>query len=411
MYWVFPFYMSYKSMVLLYNNVYMKFKYSSFPFLPDLRLGVSALVLLSVLACGDKRTSSFSQGGDTLHMDYAKHITIVKHDGYTTAELSNPWHADAVLHRYVLVNRKDSARMASKLSSLDGTIVYTPVHSGIIFSAPHCYLLDELGAADAVCGVCDLNYINLPYVHKAVASGSITDCGNGMSPSVEHIVAVSPDALFVTPFEGVNYGQLANIGVPLVECADYMEISALGRAEWMKFYGMLVGREHEADSLFNVVKHNYSDYRQKAMNSASRPRVITERVVSGVWYCPGGESSMGQLLRDAGADYVFADDKHSGSLTLSPEKVIEKAASADWWLFVNSSAGHLDSNGLLAEYAGYKLIKAFRQGNVLECVPGFSNPYFEQISFRPDFLLADFISWFHPELRILPSQHYYKPLK
>lgn len=298
----------------------MKFKYSSFPFLSGLRLGVSALALLSVLACGDKRTSSFSQGGDTLHMDYAKHITIVKHDGYTTAELSNPWHSDAVLHRYVLVNRKDSARMASKVSSLDGTIVYTPVHSGIIFSAPHCYLLDELGAADAVRGVCDLNYINLPYLHKAVSEGRVADCGNGMSPSVERIVSVSPDALFVTPFEGVNYGQLANIGVPLVECADYMETSALGRAEWMKFYGMLVGRENEADSLFNVVKRNYSDYRQKAMKSASRPRVITERVVSGVWYCPGGESSMGQLLRDAGVDYVFADDKHSGSLTFRPRK-------------------------------------------------------------------------------------------
>ena len=389
----------------------MKSHYSRFSIVSGLGICVSALALLSVYACGGKRTGSVAQGGDTVRMEYARHITIVKHDGYTTAELSNPWRKDGVLHRYVLVSRKDSARMASELSALDGTVVYTPVKRAVLFSAPHCYLMGEIGAADAVSGVCDLNYINLPYLHKAVSEGRVADCGNGMSPSVERIVSVSPDALFVTPFEGVNYGQLANIGVPLVECADYMETSALGRAEWMKFYGMLVGRENEADSLFNVVKRNYSDYRQKAMKSASRPRVITERVVSGVWYCPGGESSMGQLLRDAGVDYVFADDKHSGSLTFSPEKVIEKAANADWWLFVNSSAGHLDRNGLLTEYAGYKLIKAFRQGNVLECVPGFSNPYFEQISFRPDFLLADFISWFHPELRILPSQHYYKPLK
>ena len=190
-----------------------------------------------------------------------------------------------------------------------------------------------------------------------------------------------------------------------------METSALGRAEWMKFYGMLVGRENEADSLFAVVKRNYADYSNKAMKSALCPRVITERVVSGVWYCPGGESSMGQLLRDAGVDYVFADDKHSGSLTLSPEKVIEKAATADWWLFVNSGAGNLDRNGLLTEYAGYKMIKAYREGHVLECVPSISNPYFEQISFRPDFLLADFISWFHPELHISPSAHYYKLMK
>lgn len=389
----------------------MKSHYSRFSILSGLGICVSALALLSVYACGGKRTGSVAQGGDTIRMEYAKHITIVKHDGYTTAELSNPWRKDAVLHRYVLVERKDSARMASKVSAMDGTVVYTPVGRGVMFSAPHCYLMGEIGAADAVSGVCDLNYINLPYLHKAVSEGRVADCGNGMSPSVERIVSVSPDALFVTPFEGVNYGQLANIGVPLVECADYMETSALGRAEWMKFYGMLVGRENEADSLFAVVKRNYADYSNKAMKSALCPRVITERVVSGVWYCPGGESSMGQLLRDAGVDYVFADDKHSGSLTLSPEKVIEKAATADWWLFVNSGAGNLDRNGLLTEYAGYKMIKAYREGHVLECVPSISNPYFEQISFRPDFLLADFISWFHPELHVLPSAHYYKLMK
>ncbi len=386
----------------------MKSHYSRFSIVSGLGICVSALALLSVYACGGKRTGSVAQGGDTVRMEYARHITIVKHDGYTTAELSNPWRKDGVLHRYVLVSRKDSARMASELSALDGTVVYTPVKRAVLFSAPHCYLMGEIGAADAVSGVCDLNYINLPYLHKAVSEGRVADCGNGMSPSVERIVSVSPDALFVTPFEGVNYGQLANIGVPLVECADYMETSALGRAEWMKFYGMLVGRENEADSLFAVVKRNYADYKDHAMKSALRPRVITERVVGGVWYCPGGESSMGQLLRDAGVDYVFADDKHSGSLSLSPEKVIEKAATADWWLFVNSGAGNLDRNGLLTEYEGYKMIKAYREGHVLECVPSMSNPYFEQISFRPDFLLADFISWFHPELHILPSAHYYK---
>lgn len=389
----------------------MKSQYSGFSFLAGLRLCASALALFSILSCGGKRTGSVAQGGDTVRMEYAKHITIVKHDGYATAELSNPWRKDAVLHRYVLVCRKDSARMASKVSAMDGTVVYTPVGRGVMFSAPHCYLMGEIGAADAVSGVCDLNYINLPYLHKAVSEGRVADCGNGMSPSVERIVSVSPEALFVTPFEGVNYGQLANIGVPLVECADYMETSALGRAEWMKFYGMLVGHENEADSLFAVVKRNYADYSNKAMKSALRPRVITERVVSGVWYCPGGESSMGQLLRDAGVDYVFADDKHSGSLSLSPEKVIEKAATADWWLFVNSGAGNLDRNGLLTEYEGYKMIKAYREGHILECVPSMSNPYFEQISFRPDFLLADFISWFHPELHILPSAHYYKLMK
>ena len=151
----------------------MKSQYSGFSFLAGLRLCASALALLSILSCGGKRTGSAAQGGDTIRMEYAKHITIVKHDGYATAELSNPWRTDAVLHRYVLVERKDSARMASKVSALDGTVVYTPVKRAVLFSAPHCYLMGELGAADAVSGVCDLNYINLPNLHKAVAAGGL----------------------------------------------------------------------------------------------------------------------------------------------------------------------------------------------------------------------------------------------
>lgn len=367
----------------------------------------SALALL-LCSCRFGSTGSGSGAGDTVKFRYAEHINAVRHDGYTVVTLANPWKRGSDLHRYILVSRADSSRVGSLPH---GTVVYTPVARGVVFTAPHCYLLGVLGAKSVVKGVCDLAYMNLPYVHDAVKRGLVSDCGNSMSPSVERIVALRPEAIFVSPFDGASYGQIARLGVPIVECADYMETSALGRAEWMRFYGMLVGREHEADSLFAVVEREYCSARKKALKSHTRPKVITERVVSGVWYCPGGRSSMGRLIADAGGRYVFADDSHSGSLTLSPEVVVDKANDADCWLFVGSGVGTAGRRQLLSEYAGYKMIKAFRSGSIYECVPSMGNEYFEEISFRPDFLLKNLVEMFHPDVKCDADRHYYNVVR
>lgn len=372
-------------------------------------LFVIVALLLSVLAsCGRMSKMGASPAGDTVRMKYAEHISIVRHADYTEATLANPWKAGKVLHRYILVNRKDSAHVANLP---EGTVVYTPVSRSVVFTSPHCYLLEALGAGKAVSGVCDLAYINIPTIQQAAKKGSIIDCGNSMSPSIERIVSLQPQAILVSPFEGAGYGQLERIGVPIIECADYMETSALGRAEWMRFYGRLLGKEHEADSLFAVVENTYKGLKRLASKSRLHPRVITERVVSGVWYCPGGKSSMGRLIADAGGRYAFADDTHSGSLTLSPEKVIAKASDADCWLFVYNGPTAISASQLLSEYPGYKMLKAFQKGGVYECGATTGVPYFEEMSFRPDFLMRDFVSIFHPDIVQNGTTRYYKKVK
>lgn len=369
---------------------------------------IAFLVVAFSVSCGNGAGKSGNAAGDTLRFKYAEHISAVRYDGYTVVSLSDPWHQGKELHRYVLVNRSDSSRLAGSLP--EGTVVYVPLERNVVFTSPHCYLLEQLGAQQTIKGVCDLAYINLADVQSAARRGVIADCGNSMSPSVECIVGLQPQAIFVSPFDGVSYGQMERIGVPLIECADYMETSALGRAEWMRFYGMLFGKEHEADSLFNVVEHGYEKGMKLARKSRLHPKVITERVVSGVWYCPGGKSSMGRLIADAGGRYAFASDTHSGSLTLSPEKVISDAADADCWLFVYNGQKALDRNQLLSEYQGYKILKAFQKGEIYECGSTTGVPYFEEISFRPDCLLADFVRIFHPDLHLTGATRYYKQM-
>ncbi len=359
------------------------------------RLLVFLLLVASLVSsCGRKGSIVTSDDGDTLKCKYAHNLVMVRHKGFTEVMLVNPWKKGSVLHRYVLLERKDSSAV-TRLP--EGTVVYTPVRNMVISTAPHCQLMEYLGADKAMKGIFDAMYIKNRAIRASLQNGAVMDCGSSMQPNLELLAKVAPDVIFVSPYENGSYGALAKLGVPLMECADYMETSALGRAEWMKFYGMLVGREAAADSLFGVVESHYLEISRKAKAEKVRPKVITERVYSGVWYCPGGQSSMGRLLADAGARYVFADDGHSGSLSLSPEAVLEKAADADCWLFVHDGVAPLSPAQLLKEYAGYGLVKAFREGNIYECSSS-STDYFENLSFRPDLILEDMVHIFHPSV-------------
>lgn len=358
------------------------------------------VLLIAVLSVGCKqRVSSVSQdAGDTLMMKYAENLTIVRTDHYTKVELLDPWHKGKLLHTYLLVSNGQSVP-----DDIDATatIVSVPLKRSVVFNTAHASLIQMLGALDAVVGVADLKYMLLPEVQRRVAQSSgnaIADCGDSMNPDSERIVDLQADAILLSPFENSGgYGKLEQIGVPIVECADYMETSALGRAEWMRFYGLLYGKEHEADSLFAVVERSYLSQKAEAERLGHGMTILTERLTGSTWYVPGGRSSMGRLLADAGARYAWADDGHSGSLPLSLEAVIDKAGDADIWVMNHSAAHPLTYAELASMHHSYATIGAFQKRNVY-FVNSLETPYFEEVTFRPDFLLHDYITILHPSM-------------
>lgn len=355
------------------------------------------------LSCGT-RTAHTEAGGDTLRLKYAQLLTIVKCKGYTQVKVADPWHTGKTLHTYVLVARADSAKTAHLP---EGTIVYTPIERSVVFTTAHCQLLQYLHADDAITGVCDLQYILIPKVQQGARIGKIVDCGNGMSPMIEKIISLRPQAMLVSPFENSGgYGKLEEIGTPIIECADYMETSALGRAEWMRFYGMLFGCEHTADSLFHVVDSTYLSLSRMARQMPRGRSLLTERKTGAVWYCPGGRSTVGQMIADANGRYAFSDDRHSGSLALPFEQVLDKAGNTDVWVFKFNGSRLMSRADLLAEYHGYEGLHAFQKGEIYECNCT-TTPYFEQTPFRPDFLLRDLIILLHPADKRLGKLKYY----
>ena len=369
-------------------------------------LYIGLFTICSILAaCGGSRTGASMAGGDTIVFKYARDISIVKYKDYTVAKIRNPWKEGMLLHTYILVPKTEK-QIPYHLP--EGDLIRTPIDRSVISTTAHCQLLEYLHAADAISGVFDLKYILISDIHSRVKRGKITDCGNGMSPEIEKIICLKPQALFLSPFDNSGgYGKIQTLGVPIVECADYMETSPLGRAEWMKFYGLLFGCEKRADSLFLVVSHTYNTLKRKAAGLPLGRSILTERKTGSVWYCPGGASTVGQMISDAHGRYAFAKDKHSGSLSLSFEQVLDKAGTSDVWAFKYDAPHPMTKAQLLQEYSGYTALKAFRTGEIYECNSS-KVPYFEQTPFRPDFLLRDLIQMLHPGVNLGGFRFYRK---
>lgn len=320
----------------------------------------------------------------------AKLLSMQRTPDYTLVVVGDPWKG-GVLHRYVLVPR--DAALPADLPQ--GTVVRTPISNALVYSSVHTSLLNELGAIGAVRGVVDKQYFTDSIIPAAVAAGRIADCGNSMNPTVEKVIDMQPDAILLSPYQDASYGQIAKLNIPLIECADYLEYDPLGRAEWVKFYGELVGKRAEADSLYDAVCAAYNDMKQKAANAQSHPTVVTEMVINGIWNVPGGQSYMARILADAGGRYLWADDENTGSLALDFNQVLAVAQNADYWFIkwtnINSLKDLQGANSLNREMA------AFKNSRVYVCDTDKTH-FFDRIPFHPEVLLREFAAIMHPEL-------------
>ncbi len=375
------------------------------------RLPLSAhivIILLLLTACGgNSKTSSLSTGGAAITMRHAEYLSLEEHAGYTLAHVRNPWDSTGILHTYILIDKAEP--LPDHLPK--GTVVRTPIERSIVYSGIHGSLLKELGALESIAGVCDLSYILLPDIHERHRQGKIMDAGDSMSPDMERIIDLHPDAILLSPFENSGgYGQVEKLGIPLIECADYMETSPLGRAEWMRFFGRLVNRAVRADSLFTAVEESYLALKGMTDTLSHRPTLISDLKSSSTWYMPGGRSTLARLYADAGAEYVFADDTRNGSIPLSFETVFDKGENATFWLIKYNFANDKTYSGLKREYAPYASFRAFREHRVYGCNTG-KAAYYEETPFRPDRLLKDLIKVFHPELVEGYEPVYFKALK
>lgn len=348
---------------------------------------------------------------DKITVEYAQGFSVEYFNHYKLVTVLLPWQgADAPL-QYLLVQCGTPAP--------DGygetPVIEVPSARFVSMSTsflPHIVaqgLLDRLVAIDTPL------YTSSPEVLARFEAGDIAEIGGGGSgtaPNVEALVDLEPDLVLTQRFsaDDTNLPVLEQAGLPVVVNADFLDTSPLGQAEWGKFIALFFNTEVLAEETFAGVESRYQELAALAAGAEARPTVLATTPFGDTWFMPGGRSYLAQLLADAGAAYLWADDESTGSLFLDFETVVDRAADADFW--VNTFQTTLDD--LLAADERFAGFAAVQRGNVYtnnarQNANGGSD-YYEAGQANPDIILADLIRIFHPDLLPDHELYFYKQL-
>lgn len=366
------------------------------------------LPVLLVLSCKEKpATTEVSLENGSIQLSYAKGFTIEQAKDYFRVVINNPWQLDVPLAVYYLV-KSDSVTTPA-----DGVKIKVPVQSVAVSSVTQVAFLDALGEDEKISGSCSPELIFNPELRTRIDNGLVANLGDAFSVNMERTMLLHPAVLVMSGYKQDDpYAQrVQKAGIPVVYNNEWMEETALGRAEWIRFMALLVGREDRGDSLFSVISNEYKALSALVQNQTTWPSVMTGSNFRGTWYMPGGKNYMAQMLSDAGARYFFAEDSTSGSLPLNVESVLANFSAAEFWLNCNynSISELIDGDGK------HKLFQAVKLGNVYNynklLLPSGANDFWESSVVRPDWLLKDLIRILHPELLPEHELKYYQQLK
>ena len=260
-----------------------------------------------------------------------------------------------------------------------------------------------LDAHDVVKGITGTKNLFNADIRQRINDGRMVKIGMEGNFDTELILAAQPEVIFISPFKRGGYDAIKETGVTLIPHLGYKELTPLGQAEWVKFVGLFIGKEYEADSVFNGIEQRYNALKLKvdSLQFTDRPTVFSGEMHGGNWYAVGGKNTLAQIFRDAGARYVI-DSDDTGGVHIEFEQMYALAANADYWRILNSFDGDFSYEALKASEPRNELFKAFREHRVIYCNMK-QTPYYEKSPVMPDVVLSDLVAVFHPEL--MPSDY------
>jgi len=278
------------------------------------------------------------------------------------------------------------------------TKIRVPIQNTICMTALQLSNFTILDAHDVVKGVTGTKNLFNKDILQRVKDGRIVKIGTEGNFDTEMVLAANADVIFISPFKRGGYEPIKDTGITLVPHLGYKELDPLGQAEWIKFVGMFIGKEKEANEIFASIEQRYNDLklRVEGLELRERPTVFSGEMHHGSWRAVGGKNYLAQIFRDAGADYVVKDDEEAGE-NLEFEKMYALAANADYWRILNSYPGEFSYEALKASEPRNDLFKAFKERKVIYCNMK-QQAYYEISPVQPDVLLKDFVAIFHPEL-------------
>lgn len=375
---------------------------------------LSSIFILLFLSCKDNKKRSDIENPNHLSIiNYAKGFTVSDHGIYKILKISNPWPNAERSYRYLLISNENDTKTNFNKDNYDG-IIFTPVEKIVVTSTTHIPALELLGVENRLIGFPGSDYISSEKTRLRIDNGYIRELGKNESINTEVLLEIRPDVVVGYGVDGTSksLNLIKKSNIPVIYNGDWVEGSALAKAEWIKFFGVLFNKEKKADSIFKHIENNYLKVKELASKAKNKPSVLSGAMHKDIWYLPNGNSSEAQLLKDANVNYLWNKTSGIGSLALSFETVFDKAKNADLWL---SPSYYTSKENLEKANEHYTRFKAFKNNTIYT----FSNTkgrtggvlYYELGMARPDLVLKDIIKVCHPELLNDYQPYFFKPLK
>ena len=354
-------------------------------------IGICVLVSCNNKSSNNKTTK---QPLNQKLLNFATGFAINNFENYKEIVVYSPWKKGETYARYYLV--KDEKITTPN----DGFKIKIPLKTLATTSVTHLEFLKLIGELQTISGVCSPDLIYNPEIRKNVQHAKISDLGDAFSLNVEKVMLLKPGALMTSGFNqtDANAQRIQQAGIPVIFNNEWMETSLLGRAEWIKFVAAFFDRETVADTIFAGIEKRYNKLKSRIADVPDKPKIVSGNNFRGTWYMPAGSSFMGNLFKDAGASYFYANDTTTGSLPLNMETVLQHFADTDIWLNANFST----ISELIKSDSKHALFRPVTNGQVYNfnkrLLPGSANDFWESAVARPDLLLADVIAILHPDL-------------
>jgi cobalamin transport system substrate-binding protein len=357
-----------------------------------------------LFSCKNDIQKTEASGSLPTKITYAKGFEIENFNDHKVLKVSNPWPGTDKTYTYLL---KKSEHAVEGEEYYDA-IVQIPVRNLVVTSTTHIPSLEMLGVEDLLVGFPNLNYISSEKTRRLIENDEIKELGKNEDINTEVLIDLSPDVVVTFAVEGGNktVSTIQKTGIPVIYNSDWTETHPLGKAEWIKFFGALVDKEKEADSIFSEIENNYNTARALAAQSTSKPTVLSGAMYKDIWYLPQGDSWAARFIEDANGEYLWKESKGTGSHSLNLETVLEKGKEAQFWIGPGQFTSFEQMNEMHTVYSEFE---AFQQRKIYSftTIKGATGGvlYYELAPNRPDIVLKDIIKILHP--RLLPEHKLY----
>lgn len=367
------------------------------------RTALLAATFMLLMGCSQEKTpeKTAADCAPLPALQYSKNLKIGKSCGEQVAEIRSIVGSDTLVKRFVL--RPKGGDRGTLPKGVEGaTVLQVPLARAVALSSAQVGFMERLGLENAIVGVGEGKFIADSALYERVQKGEVAEVGSGPTLSLEKLLALKPDLVmnFATGGAYDDYQRIEALGLPLMLTSEWQEEHPLAKAEWIKLFGMLFGKEAQADTvyeqskLFYLVTSSFTSINSSLISDASRlerPRVLVGMSYGGVWYAPGGNSYTAQLIQDAGGRYLWAGTEER-ELRLPLEQVIALADSADIWI---NPGMFSTAEEILGAEPRVARIKAFKEKRVFQNDGrkglGGGNDFYESAVAKPEKVLNDFV--------------------